>query len=284
MVKIRNLRFQYYKNHPLFEDLSLDLSPGSIYGLLGKNGAGKTSLLKIISGFLFPLSGTCIVSSHLPRQRKPSFLEHIYFLPEDFQVPPVSLRKYKELYAPFYPSFDNQLFGEILAEFDLDADERLNRMSQGQRKKFLIAFGLSTDCDILLMDEPTNSLDIPGKSAFRRLIAAAIRDDRTVVISTHQVRDVENLIDTVVLLEQGRILFNHPLSEISTRLKFSSHADSAGEKDALYSEKTPLGQKSVFRNTAGEDSPVDLETLFNAVIANPREVGAVFEMEAENEV
>ena len=283
-IEIRNLYFRYRRKQPLFEDLSLDLLPGSIYGLLGRNGAGKTSLLKVISGLLFPIYGACVVSGHIPGRRRPSFLRQVYFLPEDFQVPPVSLRTYEKLYAPFYPSFDSRLFGEVLAEFSLNPDDRLNRLSQGQRKKFLIAFGLGTDCGILLLDEPTNSLDIPGKSAFRRLIAAAVRDDRTVVISTHQVRDVENLIDTIVLLDNGRILFHQPVSKIAARLRFSSHTDSARDPAALYTEETPLGRKSVLPNTMGEDSPVDLEALFNAVIANPRAVVSVFEKEAVNEV
>jgi ABC-2 type transport system ATP-binding protein len=284
MVEIRNLRFQYHKKRPLFEDLSLNLQPGSIYGLLGKNGAGKTSLLKIMSGLLFPLHGTCTVSGFNPGQRKPSFLERIYFLPEDFQVPPVSIGKYEKLFTPFYSRFDNQFFSEMLAGFDLKPDDHLNRLSQGQRKKFLIAFGLGTCCDILLMDEPTNGLDIPGKSAFRKLIAAAVREERTVIISTHQVRDVENLIDSVVMLDQGSILFHRSLFEITQRLRFSAHAYTAGENDALYSEKTPLGLKSVFRNTTGEESQVDLEALFNAVIENPQAVGSAFGKEAGNEV
>jgi ABC-2 type transport system ATP-binding protein len=284
MIEIKNLRFRYRRNRPLFDELSLDLSPGSIYGLLGKNGAGKTSLLKIISGLVFPLSGTCVVSGFEPRLRKPTFLERLYFLPEDFHVPPVSLQKYIRLYSPFYPRFDGRYCSETLSEFDLRPDDLLNRLSAGQRKKFLIAFGLGTGCDILLMDEPTNGLDIPGKSAFRRMIAAAVREDRTVVISTHQVRDVENLIDSIVLLDQGRILFHRPLSEIARCLRFSSHADPAGEKDALYSEKTPLGLKSVFRNATGEDSAVDLEILFNAVIEKPQAVGSAFRKEVGDEV
>jgi len=284
MIEIQKLRFQYRKNQPLFDGLTLDLTPGSIYGLLGKNGAGKTSLLKIISGLLFPISGTCVVMGHTPGRRMPSFLERIYFLPEEFHVPPVSIKKYENLYAPFYRRFDSRYFSEILSEFDLKPEDRLNRLSSGQRKKFLLAFGLGTGCDLLLMDEPTNGLDIPGKSAFRRMIAAAVRDDRIIVISTHQVRDVENLIDSVVLLDQGRILFHQSLSEITRHLRFSSHADPAGENDALYSEKTPLGIRSVFRNTTGEDSPVDLEALFNAVIKTPHTVEAAFEKEAADEV
>jgi ABC-2 type transport system ATP-binding protein len=280
MILIRNLRFQYHKKRPLFDDLSLDLGPGSIYGLLGKNGAGKTSLLKVISGLLFPLHGTCVVSGSTPGLRKPSFLEHVYFLPEEFQVPPVSVGKYEKLYSPFYSRFDRSYFSEILSGFDLRPDDRLDRLSQGQRKKFLIAFGLGTGCDILLMDEPTNGLDIPGKSAFRRLISAAVRDDRVIVISTHQVRDAENLIDSVVLLDQGRVLFHQPMSQIAARLRFSSHVDPADENAALYSETTPLGRKSVYPNTTNEDSPVDLESLFNTVVANPRAVASIFGKEA----
>jgi ABC-2 type transport system ATP-binding protein len=284
MIDIRNLSFGYRRTSPLFEELSLTLSPGSIYGLLGKNGAGKTSLLKILSGLLFPLSGTCSVCGFTPRLRKPSFLERLYFLPEDFHLPPVSIQKYTSLHACFYPGFNAGLFSDTLVEFDLKPLDRLDRLSHGQRKKFLIAFGLGTECPLLLMDEPTNGLDIPGKSAFRRLIAAAIRDDRTVVISTHQVRDVENLIDSVVVLERGRILFHRSLPEITAHLLFSSRMGQADVRAVLHTEETPLGRKSVLRNPDGEDSAVDLEALFNAVIHHPEAVGSAFGKESEGEI
>jgi ABC-2 type transport system ATP-binding protein len=277
MVEMRNLSFGYKKGRLLFDSLSLDLTAGRIYGMLGKNGAGKTSLFKVISGLLFPAGGTVRSLGLDPGQRNPSTLQSLYFLPETFRLPPISIHRYKKMFAPFYPAFDGSRFSGLLSRFELKPEDRLDRLSHGQKKKFLIVFGLATDCRILLMDEPTNGLDIPGKSAFRAMVAGELRDDRVFVIATHQVRDVENLIDSIVLLENGRIVFHRTLEEVAQRLRFSSAGDSDAAQGVLYSAKTPLGETVVTRNETGEDSAVDLEALFNAVVGNPEAVASAFE-------
>jgi ABC-2 type transport system ATP-binding protein len=276
MVEIKNLSFGYRKNRPLFDDLSLEFQGGRITGLLGKNGAGKTSLFRIISGLLFPGAGTVRALGMDPGLRNPSTLQSLYFLPETFRLPAVSIGRYERMFSPFYPAFSRDRFPDLLGRFELTPADRLDRLSHGQRKKFLIAFGLAADCRVLLMDEPTNGLDIPGKSVFRAMIAGEIRDDRVFVIATHQVRDVENLIDSVVLLDGGRILFHRTLEEVGRRLRFAPPAGSDETVAALYRERTPFGETVVTRNESGADSAVDLEALFNAVVRNPGAVASAF--------
>jgi ABC-2 type transport system ATP-binding protein len=281
MVEIKNLSFGYRKNRPLFNDLSLEFQGGHIYGLLGKNGAGKTTLFKIISGLVFPRGGKVQSLGLDPGERTPAALQGLFFLPETFRLPAVSGRRYESMFAPFYPSFDGARFEGLLGRFELEPRDRLDRLSHGQRKKFLIAFGLATDCRILLMDEPTNGLDIPGKSAFRAMIAGEIRDDRFFVIATHQVRDVENLIDSVVLIESGRIVFQRSMGDVARQLRFSPRGDSDAGRDILYAARTPAGEAVVTRNRTGDDSPVDLEMLFNAVVRDPEAVASAFEKREE---
>ena len=280
MTTIKNLRFAYKREPALFSALSLQLEDGSIYGLLGKNGVGKTTLLKIVGGLLFAQGGVCAVDGMDSRQRLPSMLEEIYLLPEEFDIPPLSPRVYRQLYGPLYPRFDDQLFVTCLREFDLESQRPLTRMSYGQRKKFLVAFGLATDCRLLLLDEPTNGLDIPSKSQFRRLVAGAVSDHRTFLISTHQVRDMQNLIDPIIILEDGQIIFQADTFRASEKLAVITQTNEPGPSEALYAEKTPGGY-AIIRERVPQDEPaqIDLELLFNAVVAEPQKVATIFAKE-----
>ncbi|MCK4608105.1 MAG: ABC transporter ATP-binding protein [Gammaproteobacteria bacterium] len=219
MIEIKELSFGYKAAPQLFVDLMLELTEGNIYGLLGKNGAGKTTLLKLIAGMLSPVQGGCQVMGYKPHLRHPLFLQDIYFIPEEFSVPPITVDLYVNLYAPFYAKFDYQAWNEALDEFCLPRDKKLHILSYGQKKKFLVAFALATNCKLLLLDEPTNGLDIPSKSQFRKLMARMLTEERSFIIATHQVRDLETLIDTVVILDEGRIIFNEPIYESETNLE-----------------------------------------------------------------
>ncbi len=264
MVKINDLRFQYSrKQPPLFLGLNCELAPGSIVGLLGKNGAGKTSLLKLMIGLLQPSNGTVEVMSHQPFDRKPSLLQDIYFLPEEFYQPSVSINHYVEANSGFYPRFDREVLAGLIDDFELPQNKRLNQLSYGQKKKFLISFALSTKCRLLVLDEPTNGLDIPSKAIFRRVMAGSLDEDQLVIISTHQVRDVENLIDRVLMLEQGKFIMQKNIYEIASRLHFATTSSPDGE-NVLYREMVPGGYKIITPQT-GNDSSVDIELLFNAI-------------------
>jgi ABC-2 type transport system ATP-binding protein len=279
VVEIRNMSFGYKKKR-LFSGLDLVLKPGNIYGLLGKNGAGKTTLLKIISGLRQAQEGTCSVLGFDPARRPASLLEEICFIAEELYVPALSPGQFVALHAPLYPRFDHAAFGSYLAEFELTTEKKLTELSYGQKKKFLIAFGLASQCRLLLMDEPTNGLDIPSKSQFRRLLARAGGTDQVILISTHQVRDMENLIDPIIILDEGRVILQQALRDVGTRLRASVEAAEPADGGALYSEKTLGGWAVIRENTGGEESNVDLETLFNAVTVEGGRVRELFQAAA----
>jgi ABC-2 type transport system ATP-binding protein len=270
MVNIESLSFGYGRG-ALFKELSLGLTPGNIYGLLGVNGAGKSTLLKLMSGLLFPAGGSVRSLNQNPAERRPSFLLDVFVLAEDAQAPNMLARDFIRTRAPFYPRFDHALFERHLREFELpSAAGNLATLSHGQQKKFLLAFGLASQAKLILLDEPTNGLDIPSKSLLRRVIAEAVNDERVFVISTHQVRDLGTLMDPIVILHQGRVLLNRTLGEISARLHMTQQPSppSPDTPNLLFSEPAVGGFWSVWRG--GGDGPLDLEVLFNAIVAKPQ--------------
>jgi ABC-2 type transport system ATP-binding protein len=280
MITMKDLCFGYGKE-PLFTGLDLALEAGSIYGLLGKNGAGKTTLLKLIAGLRRAQSGLCRALGSNPSRRPPSLLEEIYFIPEEFATPPLSIESYVAIYAPFYPRFDRALFEDCRREFALSSTKKLTGFSYGQKKKFLLAFGIASGCRLLLLDEPTNGLDIPSKSQFRRLLASAVSEERLILISTHQVRDMENLIDPIIILDEGRIIYNRSLEETAKHItiRIEQQAPDPAADTLLYSAAVLGGYVAVRENREDEESGIDLETLFNAVTANSEGVAALFHRE-----
>lgn len=277
MININNLSFHYTKKNPLFEDLSLNIPEGNIYGLLGKNGAGKTTLLKLISGLIFPKTGVIDVFGYQPMNRRPDFLADICIIPEELFVPKhVNGATYIKRYSVFYPKFDQTQFEGYLKTFDIPMDKKLTELSYGQKKKFLLCFGIACNTRLLILDEPTNGLDIPSKSQFRSLLAGAMTDDRTVIISTHQVRDMANLIDPIIILEDGEIVFQQSLEAVTRHLYFETVSNLDLPENAIYSERIPGGHYVVTENVNGYDSEVDLEVLFNAVTTNRSMMNALF--------
>ena len=272
MLYCRDVSFGYRKNRYLYEQLNLALSSGSIYGLLGPNGAGKSTLLRLLSGLLYPKSGQIRVGDYNPADRKPAFLEDLFLVPEEFYLPAVRIRQFVESNSPFYPRFDRAQMAGYVREFGLTDDQRLNELSYGQKKKVLIGFGLATNTSVLLMDEPTNGLDVPSKAQFRRLVAGVVDDHRTVIISTHQVRDLEALIDPIVILNEHGVVLNASVEEITTRLWFGMVPDLEIDRSILYSERAVGGYAIVAENRTGEISRLDLERLFNAVQADPERI------------
>lgn len=277
MVQIDQVSFGYSRRKKLFDGLNLTMEPGHIYGLLGKNGAGKSSLLRLIAGLLFPDDGAVKVGAFEPRHRKPGFLQDIFFIPEEIYLPDTTVDRFIAVLSPFYPNFSQTNFRHYLKEFDVYYDSRLNALSFGQKKKVLIGFGLAANTRILVLDEPTNGLDIPSKSQFRKLIASIMDTNRLVLVSTHQVRDLENLIDTVIIMDQSNILLNQELSLINERLRFTTVTQQQGDPRILYAEPALQGYAVVMENTEKEESRVDLEKLFNTVLKDPDRVRQIFE-------
>ena len=266
MINIQNLSFHYKKKSPLFNDFSLEVESGRIVGLLGKNGAGKSTLLNLLAGLSHPTKGEINVNGFIPFQRNPNYLADIYMVPEEFAFPPISISTYVKAFSPLYPNFENQKLNNILEEFELQSTSNLNKLSHGQRKKFLIAFALSTNCKMLVFDEPTNGLDIPSKSQFRKILVSSVTEEQLIIISTHQVKDIDTVIDKVVVIENGKIIYQENIDEITQKLYFDVVPSLTVVENVLYQEQCPLGHKIIVPASNGNESSFDLELLFNAII------------------
>lgn len=279
MISIKNLSFAFKKNSPLFSGLSLEMHPGSIYGLFGLNGAGKTTLLNHISGMLFPSGGECILNSEPSRNRTPGQLSELFVVPEQFTLPAMTGNKYLEIHSPFYPRFDHSLFNTIIRQFEVDVSANIPELSYGQRKKFLIAFALASNTRVLLMDEPTNGLDIPSKSQFRRIVASLDFTERCTVISTHQVRDLGAMIDQVTVIKNGEVVFDRNLESIQKVLSFRKIQPDQ-EASYIYGEELLGGIQAICASDTAVDDfdseEIDLELLFNAIISKTEDINRQF--------
>lgn len=278
MITINTLDFSY-KNVAVFKNISLNFKRGNVYGLLGENGVGKTTLLKLICGLQHPTAGTCTIDEFVPSERNPYFLQNIFFLPEEVITDDTTPEKFVKKLGVFYPRYDHEYFLNLMNELEVDATKKFDALSYGQKKKALLACALSLRTDYLLLDEPTNGLDIPSKALFRKVILQHCTDETTVIISTHQVKDVENLIDPIVILDHDEVLLNATFEEISSKLYFEYGAEKSD--DALYSEIMPGGYINVLPNKFEMESKVNVEALFNAVRNNKEKIKKIFTMSSE---
>ena len=264
MINIQKICFKYVGSKvSIFDDFSLQLQSSRVYGLLGPNGAGKSTLLYLMTGLLRPQRGCVLVDGVNVAKRRAATLADLYLVPEEYELPRMTLNEYVRSYSPFYPRFSKEVMTRCLAEFELTSDLDLHRLSMGQKKKVVIAFALAAGTRYLLMDEPTNGLDIPSKRQFRRVIASCMDDERLILISTHQIHDVEQLLDHVLILSDGRTFCDAATSELTRRFSFTHAA--VAPSTALYTERTAQGYVSISPRTDEEETTMNLELLYNAV-------------------
>lgn len=267
MVEVNNITFRYQrKGQPIFDNFSIRLESGHVYGLLGKNGTGKSTLLYLISGLLYPQRGDISFMGNDVRHRLPESLSDMFVVPEEYDLPPMSLSNYIRANRPFYPKFSDEVLRSCLEEFEMSVDLNLKELSMGQKKKVYLSIALAAGTRLLLMDEPTNGLDIPSKTLFRRVVANHLSDERTLLLSTHQVHDVETLLDHVMILDRRNLLLDASMAELTSRYRFvyTMPGESVGE--VLYAEPTLQGNASLLHRRDGdEETQVNLELLFNAV-------------------
>ena len=262
MIKIQNLAFSYGKNEVL-RNISMELKPGRIYGLLGENGVGKTTLLTLLCGLKKTQTGTIQADGQDPWDRQPSLLQDQYYLPDEVAAVNDKAIGWAKATGVFWPNFKLDRFETILREFEVCPTQKMNAMSAGQLKKTYIAFALACGTRFLYLDEPTNGLDIPSKAQFRSALMKYTAEDSTIVISTHQVRDLENIIDPIIILDRRDVLLNATIEQISEKLFFDY--GTTLHPEALYSEQLPGGFIQVLPNTEKADSKVNIEALFNTV-------------------
>ena len=282
MIKVENLSFTYPKSkHMVLHDFSFSLEAGRVYGLLGRNGAGKSTLLYLMTGLLTPKKGKIMYHDINVRSRLPMTLQDMFLVPEEFELPSISLKKYIDLNAPFYPNFSKEDMYKYLHCFEMDMDVNLGALSMGQKKKVFMSFALATNTSLLLMDEPTNGLDIPGKSQFRKFMASGMTDNKTIVISTHQIRDIDKMLDSVMIMDESRILLNESITRICEKLCFKERDDRSLIDQALYVVPSLQGNSLLLLNEQGEDSDINIELLFNAILAQPQKIANLFHAQEE---
>lgn len=265
-LQIENLSFRYTRRRPeVLQDVNLTFDTGGVVGLLGPNGAGKSTLLYLIAGALTPSKGSVIYDGIRTRLRRPNVLSSIYLVAEEAGLPRMSLDEYVSLYSRFYPEFDRSIMEMSLKEFDMFEPRRLDSLSMGQKKKILLSFAFACNTPIVLLDEPTNGLDIPGKAAFRRLVARLATDDRLFLISTHQVRDLDTILDRVLIMNERRFLLNETIASLQENFRFISGASEA-PADAIYALPSLSGVDYMAANEDASDTDVNLELLFEATL------------------
>ncbi len=269
MIQIDSLSFAYGKNTVL-ENINLPLSEGHVYGLLGENGVGKTTLLTLLAGLKAPRTGSITVEGKNPSDRLPSTLADQFYLPDEVLPLRQSAERFGREHGIFWPNFQMDKYYDLLKIFEVEPGQRMDQMSAGQLKKTWIAFGLACHTKYYYMDEPTNGLDIPSKAQFRKALARETADDSIVILSTHQVRDLEDIIDSIVILEARAVAVNASLDQISRAFRFET-LDTVSP-DALYNEMIPGGIVQVLPNDEGVETKVNIEAFFNALHASRERV------------
>jgi ABC-2 type transport system ATP-binding protein len=265
MIQLAQLGLDYGSNAVVFNGLTLDIPRGRSVGVLGANGVGKTTLIKLISGMISPTHGSVTVLGRNPRLRELALYQQIYVVPEESTLPSISANKYIQSFSKFYPSFDHALCSKMLERFSVDAAKSLQKMSLGQKKKFIVSFALATGCQLILMDEPTNGLDIPSKALFREIVIEHQREDQTLLICTHQVKDLESIIDSVVMMNENHALW----IDLGELPRFVSQiSGSQSNANVLYTEKRLGADVSLIRGTTQQPTDIDLEILFNTFHTN----------------
>ena len=276
MLSINDLTFSYNKQYgDLFHNLSFELNEGNVYGLLGKNGSGKTTLINLMCGLLTPKSGEVTLDEVNVRQRLPKTMSDLFLVPEEFDLPNLTLKRYVSINAPFYPKFSMDDMQRYLDIFDMGSDMnvKLQSLSMGQKKKVLLAFAFATNTRVLIMDEPTNGLDIPSKSQFRKLVTTGMTDEKMMLISTHQVRDISEILDHVTIIDKSNVLLNTSIADVMSRLAFRPMHE--GDQP-LFTLPSVMGSLVVVPTQPGEETAVDLEMLFNATLQNPDAINQLF--------
>lgn len=263
-IRLENLSYRYRKGAPdALAELTATLGPG-IHLLLGENGAGKTTLLHLIAGLRFPTSGRCTIDGGPTSHRLPSVLSHVSFLAPDTAFPAANIAEMVRIHAQFYPSFSPELLQSNLERFGLTDRMALKSLSMGQRLKAGIAYVMALRTDILLLDEPATGLDIESKQQLQRMFAETIEPHQTVIVSTHNIADLEHLYDSVTVLCRGRLMVSLPIDELLRRVAFVSAPQRP--EGALYCKPSLGGVRAIVpADEATDDGDVDFRLLYTAL-------------------
>ena len=209
VISCRNVRHSY-NGVEVLHGLDFDVRRGEITGLLGKNGAGKSTSINILMGFLMPDSGSCTIFEHPSHALPPQVRARIALLHEGFvQYTFMTIAEVEQFYAPFYPRWESRVFHNIIERMGIPKNRRISRLSCGQRSQVTLGLMLAQHADLIILDDYSLGLDV----GYRRLFLDFLRDHvqrngTTVLLTSHVVQELENLLDSLVILQKGVVLEN----------------------------------------------------------------------------
>jgi ABC-2 type transport system ATP-binding protein len=219
-----------YRDQAALEDVSLTVEPGTVTGLLGRNGAGKTTLMRIVTGLEFPTSGSIRVFGEAPAENE-AVLRRMVFVREDQAYPDLRVSHVIRVASWFYPNWNGELARQLVTDFDLPMQRRIRKLSRGMRSAVGIVIGLAARAELTLFDEPYAGLDAVARQLFYdRLLADFAEHPRTVVLSTHLIDEVADLLEHVVMLDRGRVVLDAPADDVRGTAMTVSGAATAVEE------------------------------------------------------
>ncbi|MCM1449636.1 MAG: ABC transporter ATP-binding protein [Clostridiales bacterium] len=278
MIELKDIKFSYNKGKSLaLSDVSGTIGEG-LYLLAGENGAGKTTLLHIIAGLAIPGEGKCTIDGVESGKNRAEYNGKVFLLEENMFFPGKTINEFARIHSIFYPTFSPERFRANLGEFGLTGDEKLRSLSLGNRKKAQLAYVLALGIEVVLLDEPTNALDIEGRNSLRKLLVRSVHEGQTVIVSTHTIGDLERLFEGAVIMQSSRILFAGTEDDVTAKLSFNS--DRSYRPEALYSENNAGRYMSISRieeNDNDGSTRVDWRMLYMALHA-PHSQDAVMEI------
>ena len=226
-IECENLT-HYYGKKLVYENLNIKVKDGSIFGLLGKNGTGKTTTINILNGFLHPANGECLIYGENSQHLTPKTKARIGFLMEGhIQYSFMNIHQIEKFYSMACPQWDNEPYWELMSKLNVEPNQKISKMSVGQRSQVALGLILAQDPDLLILDDFSMGLD-PG---YRRLFIGYLREyakskNKTVFATSHIIQDMERLIDDVLIMDFNRILTQKPVTEFMGEFKqFTFKAD-----------------------------------------------------------
>lgn len=218
LIEFKNVS-KSYDDKLVLKNINLKISKGKIIGLLGKNGMGKSTFIKLINDLLTPTSGEVLINGMKPSvntKKIISYLPERTYLDKDMKVSEVI--KY---FSEFYDNFDSEKAKKLLKVLDLDINQRLSKMSKGMQEKVQLILVMSRDADIYILDEPLGGVDPATRDYILDTILTNFKEGSTVIISTHLISDIERILDDVIFIDKGEIILTASADELREKEKAS---------------------------------------------------------------
>ncbi len=215
LVSLQNVTKVYEGNVPAVNNVNLLIPRGKIIGLLGPNGSGKSTLIKMMNGLLTPTYGTILINGYVPG---PETKAHVSYLPErSYLSNAMNVDQLIELFGDFYEDFNPDRAYHMLDSLHIDPGARLKTLSKGTKEKVQLILVMSREADLYILDEPIAGVDPAARDYILKTILTNYNENATILLSTHLISDVENILDDIIFIRKGEILLYAPADAIRTR-------------------------------------------------------------------